>query len=62
MKDMKGAEFAEGCTFLKPCMYGRSPFLEERVANLRNGKLYSEGSKVPIQHPERCYIVLYAES
>jgi hypothetical protein len=55
---MNGKEFTEGCRFLKPYkMYGDRPMIEERVAVLKNGRLYSEGMKVPVQYPERCYIV-----
>jgi hypothetical protein len=57
LKDMKGTEFYEGCRFIKPTTSGRSAFLEVRVASIRNGKLYGDASKVPIQHPRRSYIL-----
>lgn len=57
MKDMKGKEFTEGCRFIKPYTSGRSAMLEERVAHIRDGKLYGGNSKVPIRAPERCYIL-----
>jgi len=57
IRDMKGVAFYEGCKFLKPAIVGRSAYLEERVAHLRDGKLYGDSSKVAIQCPERCYIL-----
>jgi hypothetical protein len=57
MKDMNGREFTEGCRFIRPYTYGHSAMLEERVARIRNGKLYGDFSKVAIQCPERCYIL-----
>jgi hypothetical protein len=57
IKDMKGDEFTEGCLFIKPFTAGRSAMLEERVAHLRNGRLYGDNSKVAISYPSRCYIL-----
>ncbi|MEX3935070.1 hypothetical protein AB4Y32_25310 [Paraburkholderia phymatum] len=58
LKDMNGKPFTEGCRFLKPYkMWGDTPMIEERIAHIRDGKLYSEGSKVPIRFPDRCYIL-----
>jgi len=57
LKDMNGKEFTEGCRFLKPVVYGRSGGIEVRVAHIRNGKLYSDSSKVAIVFPERCWIL-----
>jgi hypothetical protein len=57
IKDMKGEVFTEGCKFLKAYTSGRSAYLQECVASLRNGKLYQGGSKVAIWYPERCYIL-----
>lgn len=57
IKDMKGTEFTEGCTFIKPYTIGRSAALDVRVAKLRNGCLYGDNSKVAIRYPGRCYIL-----
>ncbi|QIK18303.1 hypothetical protein G7968_07600 [Ralstonia solanacearum] len=57
LKDMEGKAFYAGAQFIKPVTSGRSALLEKRTAELRNGKLYSRGSKVAIYYPERCYII-----
>lgn len=57
MKDMNGVEFVDGVRFIKPALWGRSAVLHVRVASIRNGKLYGDDSKVPLQYPERCYIL-----
>lgn len=57
LKDMEGKAFYDGAQFIKPVTYGRSACLEKRVAVIRNGKLYSDFSKVAILYPERCYII-----
>jgi hypothetical protein len=54
---MNGVEFVDGVRFIKPALWGRSAVLHVRVASIRNGKLYGDDSKVPLQYPERCYIL-----
>lgn len=57
MRDMNGKEFTEGCRFIKPSTRGRSAFLAEHSAHIKEGKLYADSSKVAIWYPERCYIL-----
>jgi hypothetical protein len=58
-KDMRGRDFKMGDKFAKACTSGRAVNLEictiTRIDD--NGKIYANGSKVPINFPGRCLIV-----
>ncbi len=57
MKDMFGKTICVGDVVLKPTMFGRSPFIEERfVSSIENGKIYLDDSKVAIRFPERLVV------
>jgi hypothetical protein len=57
MKDKFGVEIKVGDVVLKPSMWGRSPFIDERIVReIRDGKLYLDDSKVAIRYPERLVV------
>lgn len=56
IKDYFGFEIKVGDRLVRPVVIGSSaPGLERRtVTDIKNGKMYLDNSKVPIQFPERC--------
>lgn len=56
MKDFLGNEFTIGDRVIRTRMQGNSPYLEiQKITDIRDGKLYLDGSKQPIQYPERLF-------
>jgi hypothetical protein len=57
-KSMNGIVFTVGQTVLKPCISGRSAFIEQRtVTRIENSRLYLDNSKVAINCPERLWVL-----
>lgn len=55
LMDIFGFEIKIGDRLLKPQMEGRSAILVRCiVTSIQNGKMYLDGSKVPVQFPGRC--------
>lgn len=57
LRDKVGHIIEEGMLVVKPYTSGRSAMLELREVHIRNGNIYLDDSKVPIQYPERLLVV-----
>lgn len=55
LKDIFGSEIHVGDRLLKPTTAGRSAILEScKVTCIKEGKMYLDNSKVPVNFPGRC--------
>ena len=58
VKDMEGFEFWVDCLVARPVIKGNSPYIEIcQVTRIEDDKIYLDGSKQPIQFPDRLLIV-----
>lgn len=56
--DMEGFEFWVDCLVARPVIQGNSPRIEIcAVTRIEENKIYLDGSKQPIQFPERLLII-----